>query len=176
MSLFLHQIWRNVALHHLLSNGSSAVNGCRQNESPNREICTDQASFTIQNSSKQICVWILKREDNSGWPSSLEELLWIMDWILVYRWNVLMDLFLANTQLWLEWCGLLDVFISCLDSFWRHPFTAEHPLLRHWRSDTFLQIWWRKTHPNLGRPEVEHIFSKFSFLGELLLSLLTAWF
>ncbi len=29
------QIWRNVALHHLLSNRSSAVNGCRQNESPN---------------------------------------------------------------------------------------------------------------------------------------------
>ncbi len=26
------QIWRNLALHHLLSNGSSAVNGCRQNE------------------------------------------------------------------------------------------------------------------------------------------------
>ncbi len=25
----------NVALHHVLSNGSSAVNGCRQNESPN---------------------------------------------------------------------------------------------------------------------------------------------
>ncbi len=29
------QIWRNVALHHLLTNESSAVNGCRQNESPN---------------------------------------------------------------------------------------------------------------------------------------------
>ncbi len=29
------QIWRNVALHHLLTNGSSAVNGCRQNETPN---------------------------------------------------------------------------------------------------------------------------------------------
>ncbi len=29
------QIWRNVALHHCLSNGSSAVNGCRQNQSPN---------------------------------------------------------------------------------------------------------------------------------------------
>ncbi len=31
----LEQIWRNVAFHHLLTNGSSAVNGCRQNESPN---------------------------------------------------------------------------------------------------------------------------------------------
>ncbi len=29
------QIWRNLALRHLLTNGSSAVNGCRQNESPN---------------------------------------------------------------------------------------------------------------------------------------------
>ncbi len=27
------QIWRNIALHYLLTNGSSAVNGCRQNES-----------------------------------------------------------------------------------------------------------------------------------------------
>ncbi len=26
------QIWRNLALYHLLTNGSSAVNGCRQNE------------------------------------------------------------------------------------------------------------------------------------------------
>ncbi len=30
------QIWRNVALYHLLTNGSSVVNGCRQNESINR--------------------------------------------------------------------------------------------------------------------------------------------
>ncbi len=29
------QIWRNVASHHLLTDGCSAVNGCRQNESPN---------------------------------------------------------------------------------------------------------------------------------------------
>ncbi len=29
------QIWKNLALHHLLTNGSSAANGCRQNESQN---------------------------------------------------------------------------------------------------------------------------------------------
>ncbi len=29
------QIWWNLALHHLLTNGSSALNGCRQNEGPN---------------------------------------------------------------------------------------------------------------------------------------------
>ncbi len=28
-------------------------------------------------------------------------------------------------------------------TFWRHPFTAEHPLLSKWWNDTFLQIWWR---------------------------------
>ncbi len=28
-------IWRNLALRHLFTNGSTAVNGCRQNESPN---------------------------------------------------------------------------------------------------------------------------------------------
>ncbi len=29
------QIWRSLALYNLLTSGSSAVNGCRQNESPN---------------------------------------------------------------------------------------------------------------------------------------------
>ncbi len=31
----LEPIWRNLALHYLLTKGSTAVNGCRQNESPN---------------------------------------------------------------------------------------------------------------------------------------------
>ncbi len=31
---FKEQIWRNLTLRHLLISGSSAVNGCRQNESP----------------------------------------------------------------------------------------------------------------------------------------------
>ncbi len=57
-----------------------------------------------------------------------------------------MDLFLTNTQLfssrYLNWWTLdyCDVFIRL--SFWRHPFTAEHPLLRHW-CNAFLPIWWR---------------------------------
>ncbi len=40
----LEQIWRNLALHHLLTSGSSAVNGCRQNES------------SIQNFSKSVLI------------------------------------------------------------------------------------------------------------------------
>ncbi len=44
----------------------------------------------------------------------------------------------------LEWCGLLWCFYQLFGlSFWRHPFTAEHPLLRHWWNAKFLQIWWR---------------------------------
>jgi len=33
ISLFPNSVWRNIALYHLLTNGSSAVNGCRRNES-----------------------------------------------------------------------------------------------------------------------------------------------
>ncbi len=31
-----------------------------------------------------------------------------------------------------------DVFTSCLDSFWRHPFTAEDPLISKWCNTNFL--------------------------------------
>ncbi len=43
----------------------------------------------------------------------------------------------------MDWSGVdyCDVFIRL--SFWWHPFTEEHPLLRHWCRDTFLQTWWR---------------------------------
>ncbi len=44
----------------------------------------------------------------------------------------------------LEWCGLFWCIYQLFGlSFCRHPFTAEHSLLRHWCRDTFLQIWWR---------------------------------
>ncbi len=43
--VFLHQVWRNVSLHQCLSNGCSAVNGCRQNESL---IKTSQQSTPLQ--------------------------------------------------------------------------------------------------------------------------------
>ncbi len=41
-------------------------------------------------------------------------------------------------------CGLLWCFYQLFGlSFWRHPFTEEHPLMSKWCNDTFLQIWWR---------------------------------
>ncbi len=58
---------------------------------------------------------------------------------------LIVDLFLTNMQLFfnkmlidgLDSCELLvdycDVFISCLNSnFWRHPFTAEYPMVSKW--------------------------------------------
>ncbi len=66
------------------------------------------------------------------------------------------DIFVSNIQhfssedinwwtgvVWIT-CGILWCFYQLFGlSFWRHPFTAEHPLLRQWCNDTFLQIWWR---------------------------------
>ncbi len=44
----------------------------------------------------------------------------------------------------LEWCGLLWCFYQLFGlSFWRHPFTAEHPLMSKWCNATFLQISWK---------------------------------
>ncbi len=41
----------------------------------------------------------------------------------------------------LEWCGLLWCFYQLFVlSSWRHPFTAEDPLLSKWCNATFLQI------------------------------------
>ncbi len=85
----------------------------------------------------------------------------------------MMDFFLITTQLslhkmltdGLEWCGLLWCFYQLFGlSFWRHPFTAEHPLVSKWRNATFLQIWWRKqTHLHLGWPEGEFISANLHF-------------
>ncbi len=41
-------------------------------------------------------------------------------------------------------CGLLWCFYQLFGlSFWRHPFTAEHPLVSKWCNATFSPIWWR---------------------------------
>ncbi len=61
----------------------------------------------------------------------------------------------------LEWCGLLWCFYQLFWlSFWRHPFTAEHPLLSKWFNATFLQIWWRN---KLTWPEGKYISVTFHF-------------
>ncbi len=62
--------------------------------------------------------------------------------------------------------GYCDVFNQLFGlSFWRHPFTAEDPLVNKWFNAQFLQtnmFLWRS---KLGWPEGEYIFcSKWQFL------------
>ncbi len=74
-------------------------------------------------------------------------------WTHILFKNILMMFFVLQTCSFcllkmltdgLEWCGLLWCFYQLFGlSFWRHPFTAEDLLVRHWCNATFLQIWWR---------------------------------
>ncbi len=89
-----------------------------------RKICTDQARFTSQNCSSQICG--VRREQEIDVFTRVSV---IIDdsYFSQKRWfiklKIMMDLFLTNS-FWLlkmlldglEWCGLLWCFISCLDS------------------------------------------------------------
>ncbi len=65
---------------------------------------------------------------------------------------LMMDLFHLLSSQDINWwtgvvwitCGLLWYFYQLFGlSFWWHPFTAEHPLLRQWCNATFLQTWCR---------------------------------
>ncbi len=102
---------------------------------------------TVQNSSKQICGW------NLMWETTGDALL---HWRKRYYglWFQVKNVFVSHKHVdycllkmltdGLEWCGLLWGLYQLFGlSFWRHPFTAEDPLLRQWCRDTFLQIWWR---------------------------------
>ncbi len=95
---------------------------------------------------------------------SLEEALL---WIQILAKSVLMtDLFQLLSSPDVNWWTVdyCDVFIRL--SFWRHPFTSEHPLLRHWCRDTFLQTWWR----NKLILILDGLWvSTFAFRGELFL-------
>ncbi len=124
-----------------------------------REICI-RSSTVYKPKQLSTNMWLdFGVRDNRRWTFSLEEaLLWIMDSYLSKKpcievKNILMmDLFHLLSSHDVNWwtgvvwitCGLLWCFYQLFGlSFWRHPFTAEHPLLRHWCNATFLQIWWR---------------------------------
>ncbi len=103
---------------------------------------------TVQNSSKQICGWILMWETTGDglllWRKHYYGL-----WACILVKNVLFQLLSSQGVTWwtgVVWitCGLLWCFYQLFGlSFWRHPFTAEHPLVSKWCNATFLQIWWR---------------------------------
>ncbi len=61
----------------------------------------------------------------------------------------------------MDWSAVdyCDVFIRL--SFWRHPFTAEHPLLRHWCRDTFLMK--KHTQMNWGWTHSQCFWVNYSF-------------
>ncbi len=61
----------------------------------------------------------------------------------------MIDLFITNMQLFAYqdvnwWTGVVWIMVMFLSSFglsfWRHPFTAEDPLVSKWCNATFLQI------------------------------------
>ncbi len=159
------QIWRNLALHHLLTNGSCVVNGCRQNTWQLKKIYI----YTTRNPhDSNLSINILWNEKLC---ISLEKaILWIEDLHFSQKQpfevkNILMDLFLTNTQLF-AYC---NVFISCLD--FDSDGTHSPQMIHWWASDVMLNFSksapvQKTTHLNLGWPEAEYIFSKFSFLGE----------
>ncbi len=114
------------------------------------------STHPVQTRSKQICGWILM------WATTGD---WLFHWRKHYygsrshifgsgvRLKTLWWIcFLQTHSFWLhktiidglEWCGLLWCFYQLFGlSFWRHPFTAEDPLVRLWCKAKFLQIWWR---------------------------------
>ncbi len=131
---------------------------------------------TVQNSSKQICGWILMWETTGLWLFHWRKRCYGL-WTHILAGNNGLKL---NTPWWicfsfcllqmltdgLEWCGLLWCFYQLFGhSFWRHPFTAEQ-VMQCYISPNLMK---KQTHLLLGWPEGEHIFSKFSFLGELFL-------
>ncbi len=99
-------------------------------------------------------------------------------------WFILMDLFLTNTQLFasqdINWCtGVVWITCGLLWcnqlfglSFWRHPFTAEDPLLSKWWNATFFQICSvEETNSStswMAWGWVHILVLKFKFWGELL--------
>ncbi len=111
-----------------------------------REIHTDQALFTNQNSSKQECWWILMWEDNKSWMFLLhKKVVWIT-------------------------CGLLCLFFSAI---WSLILTA--PIRIHWwASDVMLHFsksvpMKKQTHLPYMLNRLRVHFQQFSFLGKLFL-------
>ncbi len=103
----------------------------------------------------------------------LDEITFSLDKTILCMFLTNMQLFISQDINWwtsVVWitCGLLWCFYQLFGlSFWRHPFTAEDPLVRKWCNATFLQICsHEETNPTSWK---DLIFSKFSFLGQLFL-------
>ncbi len=118
------------------------------------ETCAGQSHLEVKTVLNSKCWWILMWEDNIGTDKAL---LWIMDlyfdqkrrfkvkmpsrWICcLQRHFTLLHKTLIGGLLWIT-RGLLWCFYQLFGrSFWRHPFTAEDPLVSKGCDATFLQI------------------------------------
>ncbi len=92
-------------------------------------------------------------------------------WFVYYKHAVFKEKY-VNWWTVVKWCGLLWCFIQVFGLlFWWDTFTAEDPLVSKLYIATFLQICSdQETIPStlhLVWPEVEKMFSKFSFLKAL---------
>ncbi len=82
--------------------------------------------------------------ENRGWTISLEEvLLWIMTQ-LKSCFKIYNEWFVSYKHAALHLCGLLWFYQLFGLSFWRHPFTAEDPLLSKLCNAKYLQLFWSR--------------------------------
>ncbi len=113
--------------------------------------CLNQERNIMHRSSENLLFFLYVRDNSKA-------LLWIMNsyfsrkQVKLHKWWICltnMQLFASLTD-GLEWCGLLWCFYQLSGlSFWRHPFTAEHPLVSKWWNATFLQIFQMKKQTHL---------------------------
>ncbi len=119
--------------------------------------------------------WCERQQDMdvfTGWSIIIDYGLF---WPEVLIKNILMmDLFQLLSSQDVNWwtgmvwitCGLLWCFYQLFGlSFWRHPFTAEHPLLSRWWNVIFLQIWWKNKLVYILNDLSWGHFSAFSIFG-----------
>ncbi len=93
----------------------------------------------------------------------------------------ILDLFLTNTQLFnsdfnrwspVGWSWTIIIFLSTVIELWRHPFTAEVPLVNTLSNPTFLQICFDEETNSLDGQRVitfsanVHFLAKYSFYIE----------
>ncbi len=152
------QIWRNVALHHMLtssntsssSNASSSEKAVSSGSGLRREIYT-MMYFCLQTQGCAIWRFLIVDDKNAKKKSKTNM---TRDKIVK---NKNRDMIFLPLQTQLNWSRVdyCDAFISCLDfhSDGTHPFT-EDPLVSKWCNSEFIQICSdeEKTNLHLGWP------------------------
>ncbi len=145
------QIWRNSALHHLLTSVSSAVNGCRQNEFVN-------------------CAWSVHIS-----LLSLIRYIFLLEKAILYRGH---NFFFFLNTFKMEYSFLWMIILIFVSAVWTHS-DGTHSLQRMhcWASNLMLYfsksvLMKKQTHLHLGWREGEYVVMKIVFLVKLFLQCL----